>query len=107
MSENSLIFVDIIFQDQANSKTPFMLALETRDLKMIEEFMLIIPADQRRKMLQVRNPGLVLFNVMYDHRFGKRGLMLERKVSSHKIACRSHRLIRDDTFRTCIKPIFS
>lgn len=29
-----------------------MLALETRDLKLIEEFMLIIPADQRRKMLQ-------------------------------------------------------
>lgn len=39
-------------QEQSSSKTPFMLALETRDLNLVQEFLNKFPADRRRVILQ-------------------------------------------------------
>ncbi|XP_053408942.1 uncharacterized protein LOC123561722 isoform X2 [Mercenaria mercenaria] len=43
---------DISLREQASSKTPFMLALETRDLNLVQEFLNRFPADRRRAILQ-------------------------------------------------------
>lgn len=43
---------DISVREQASSKSPFMLALETRDLNLVQEFLNMFPADRRRAILQ-------------------------------------------------------
>lgn len=39
-------------QDQSSSKTPCMLAVETRDNDLVKEFLELFPAEDRRRMLQ-------------------------------------------------------
>lgn len=43
---------DVTIRDQSSSKTPFMLALETRDLELVNAFLDKFPADGRRAILQ-------------------------------------------------------
>lgn len=43
---------DVSLREQCSSKTPFMLALETRDLSLVQEFLNKFPADRRRAILQ-------------------------------------------------------
>ncbi|KAL4229320.1 hypothetical protein ACF0H5_012362 [Mactra antiquata] len=43
---------DISIRDQSSSKTPLMLALETRDIQLVEEFMNSFPAERCRIMMQ-------------------------------------------------------
>ncbi|XP_052806938.1 nuclear factor NF-kappa-B p100 subunit-like [Mya arenaria] len=48
---------DVNIREQSSSKTPLMMAVETRDLDLITDFLAGFPAERRRKMLQEQTRG--------------------------------------------------